>query len=76
MSVFSFKLRRDIKEKMNRYKDKVNWAEEIRKFIEEKLRTLEAEDNIKKIVEELSQIPIESPRGSSTSSVREDRESH
>ncbi|AFH42012.1 CopG family transcriptional regulator [Fervidicoccus fontis] len=76
MSVFSLKLRRDIKEKMNRYKDKVNWAEEIRKFIEEKLRTLEAEDNIKKIVEELSQIPIESPRGSSTSSVREDRESH
>ena len=61
---------------MNKYKDRVNWAEEIRKFIEDKIRMLEAEDNIKKVVEELLQMPIESPRGSSTASMREDRESH
>jgi len=76
MSVFSLKLRKDIKEKMNKYKDRVNWAEEIRKFIEDKIRMLEAEDNIKKVVEELLQMPVESPRGSSTASMREDRESH
>ncbi len=76
MSVFSNLLRKDIKEKMNKCKDKINWAEETREFTEEKIRVLEAEDNIKKVVEELSQIPVKSPRGSSTASLREDRESH
>ena len=61
---------------MKKYKDKINWAEETRKLKEEKIRVPEAEDNIKKVVEELSQIPVESPRGSSTASLREDRESH
>lgn len=75
MSVFSVKLRREIKEKMNKYRDRVNWAEEVRKFIESRLRELEAEDNIKNVVKMLSQLPLESPKGSSVISVREDRDS-
>jgi hypothetical protein len=47
----------------------------VRRFIEDRLRVLEAEDNIRRVVEELSSIPLESPRGSSVASVREDRES-
>jgi hypothetical protein len=75
MSVFSVKLRKDVKERMDRYKGRVNWAVEVRRFIEDRLRVLEAEDNIRRVVEELSRIPLESPRGSSVASVREDRES-
>jgi hypothetical protein len=48
----------------------------VRRFTEDnRLRVLEAEDNIRRVVEELSRIPLESPRGSSVASVREDRES-
>ncbi|MEL9941144.1 MULTISPECIES: CopG family transcriptional regulator [Thermoprotei] len=75
MSVFSVKLRREIREKMDKYRDRVNWAEEVRRFIESRLRMLEAEENIKNIVKTLSQVPLESPRGSSVTSVREDRDS-
>ncbi|MEL9940352.1 MAG: CopG family transcriptional regulator [Ignisphaera sp.] len=75
MSVFSVKLRREIKEKMDRYRDRVNWAEEVRRFIESKLREIEADDNIRNVVNMLSQLPIESPRGSSVTSIREDRDS-
>ncbi|WP_054856766.1 hypothetical protein [Vulcanisaeta sp. JCM 16159] len=74
-SVVSFKVRREIKEKMERFKDRVNWAEELRRFVEERIRELEAEENIKRVVEELEKIPISVPRGFSVSSVREDRNS-
>jgi hypothetical protein len=47
----------------------------VRRFTEDGLRVVEAEDNIRRVVEELSRIPLESPRGSSVASVREDRES-
>ena len=47
----------------------------MRRFTEDGLRVLEAEDNIRRVVEELSRMPLESPRGSSVASVREDRES-
>jgi len=76
MSVFSVRLRKNVKEKMEKYKDRVDWAEEVRRFIGEKLRTLKAESNIRNILEELSKIPIESPKRSSVASLREDRESH
>ncbi|WP_054853711.1 hypothetical protein [Vulcanisaeta distributa] len=74
-SVVSFKVRREIKEKMERFKDRVNWAEELRRFVEERIRELEAEENIKRVVEELEKIPISVPRGGfSVGSVREDRD--
>jgi hypothetical protein len=75
MSVFSVKLRKDVKGRMDRYKGRVNWADEVRRFTEDGLRVVEAEDSIRRVVEELSRMPLESPRGSSVASVREDRES-
>ncbi len=64
----------DAEENTSRYKGRVNWADVVWRFTEDGLRVLEAEDNIRRVVEELSRIPLESPRGSSVASVREDRE--
>ncbi len=54
----------------------MNWAEELRRFVEMRLREIEAEENIKRIVEELEKLPIETPNGFSSASVREDRDSN
>jgi hypothetical protein len=53
MAVFSVNISRELKEMMDRYRGRVNWAEEIGKFIEEKVRELEAEENFKRILNEL-----------------------
>jgi len=75
VSVVSFKVKKEVKEKMEKYRDRVSWAEELRNFVEERIRMLEAEENIKKVVEELEKMPIETPRGFSVASVRKDRDS-
>ena len=75
MSVVSFKVRREIKEKMRRYRDRVNWAEELRRFVEERIRELEAEENIGKVVRELEKVPVGVSKGFASSLVREDRDS-
>ena len=75
MAVVSFKVRRELKEKMEKYKDKVNWAEELRRFLEAKIRELEAQDNMERVVKELEALPVGAPRGFASASVREDRDS-
>jgi predicted signal transduction protein with EAL and GGDEF domain len=76
VSVVSVKVKREIKEKMLKYKEKVNWAEEIRKFIEMKIREIEAEENIKRVCAILSKIEFHAPKGSSVEMIREDRDGH
>jgi hypothetical protein len=76
VSVVSVKVKKEIKEKMLKYKEKVNWAEEIRKFIEMKIREIEAEENIKRVCEILSKIEFHAPKGSSVEMIREGRDSH
>ncbi|RLE66092.1 MAG: CopG family transcriptional regulator [Thermoprotei archaeon] len=73
--VVSFKVRREVKEKMQRYKDIVNWSEELRKFVEAKLRELEAKENFVKVMEKLHSASWSVPKGFSVSVVREDRDS-
>jgi len=73
--VVSFKVRSEVKEKMKKYKNLVNWGEELRRFVEEKLRELEARENFKRVLEELEKATWCVPQGFSTSSVREDRDS-
>jgi len=75
MAVFSVKISRELKEKMDRYRDRVNWAEEIKKFIEEKVRELEAEENFKRILNELEKVSWNVPKGFSVESMRKDRDS-
>lgn len=74
-AVFSVKIKKELKERMNKYKDRVNWAEEIRRFIEETIRRLEAESNFEFITRKLETANWKVPAGFSTSSVREDRDS-
>ncbi|ABL78786.1 type II toxin-antitoxin system VapB family antitoxin [Thermofilum pendens] len=71
----SFKVRREVKEKMLRYRDRVDWPEELRRFVEEKIREIEARENIERVVSELESIPAGVPRGFAAASVREDRDS-
>ncbi len=75
VSVFSVKIKRELKEKMEKYRDKVNWAEEVRGFIESRIRELEAEENYERILGELKKAGWSVPRGFSARSVREDRDS-
>ncbi len=72
--VVSFKVRKELKEKMKKYKDVVNWAEELRKFIEKRIRELEAQENFAQILRELEKATWKVPKGFSTKSVREDRD--
>ena len=76
MSVFSVKIKRELKEKMEKYRDRVNWAEEVRRFIEARIRELEAEENYERILSELERARWSVPRGFSARSVREDRDSN
>ena len=69
------KLRRRVKERMEKYRDRVNWAEEVRRFIESRLRELEAEENFEMILGELKKASWSVPKGFSDESVREDRDS-
>ncbi|MEM0317428.1 MAG: hypothetical protein QXR33_04805 [Candidatus Nezhaarchaeales archaeon] len=74
-TVFSVKIRREVKERMDKFKDRVNWAEEVRRFIEETLRRLDAESNFNALLEHLEGAKWSVPAGFSTRSVREDRDS-
>ncbi len=70
----SFKVRKEIKEKMEKYKDRVNWNEELRKFVELKIKELEAKERFEEIVERLRRGKWGVERGYAVVSVREDRD--
>lgn len=73
--VVSFKVKKEIKEKMVKYKDRVNWADELRKFVEEKIKQLEAEENFEMILKELEKSKWSIPDNFSINLVRECRDS-
>ena len=73
--VITVRVPRELKEAMDKYSAKVNWSEEIRNFIMRRIAELRREEALSKlnsIIDRLS----ESPSGSVTSLVREDRDSH
>jgi hypothetical protein len=76
VNVFIVKIKRELKEKMEKYRDRVNWAEEVRRFIESRIRELEAEENYERILSELERAHWSVPKGFSARSVREDRDSN
>ncbi|MBS7656028.1 CopG family transcriptional regulator [Candidatus Bathyarchaeota archaeon] len=72
--IVAVKVSNEVKEKMDKLKDKVNWPKELRNFIEERIRIEEAEENIKKVIAMIETTkPV--PKGFSSLSVREDRDS-
>ena len=75
LSVVSVRVPKDLKKRMDALKQYVNWSEEIRRFIEERVRELERLRVIEEVEELIKTLP-EVPRGSASSYVREDRDSY
>ncbi len=68
-------MRREIKRKMEAYKDRINWSEELRGFMEEKIKEIEARDNMARILEALRRASWRAEKGTAVSYVRGDRDS-
>jgi len=73
--IVAVKVPKHLRDAMRRLKDKIKWSEEIRAFIEDKLREAESEENIKKVIQMLRETG-EVPKGSAVKSIREDRDSN
>ena len=71
----TFRVPRELKERMDRLRGRVNWSEEVRRFLEQRVRELEQVMVIEEVERLIRQLP-EVPRGTVTEYVREDRDSH
>uniref|UniRef100_A0A7J2TAC6 CopG family transcriptional regulator n=1 Tax=Ignisphaera aggregans TaxID=334771 RepID=A0A7J2TAC6_9CREN len=60
---------------MDGFRDRIDWAEEVRRFTGEKVRELEAEENFRKVLSKLEKANWGVPKGFSAEVVREDRDS-
>ena len=74
MSVISVRIPRELKEKMDSLKGVVNWSEEIRRFIERRIREVEQERAIEELEELIRKLPV-MPKDYIVRYVREDRDS-
>ena len=72
--VVSFRVSRELKKKMDVFHD-VNWSEELRSFVERRVRELEQLKMIEKLEETIKGMPTTS-RGTGSRYVREDRDSY
>ncbi|MEM3466532.1 MAG: CopG family transcriptional regulator [Thermoproteota archaeon] len=73
--IIAIKVSRELKKKIKALKKEVNWPEEIRRFIQVKVREIEARKTIEKITREIENTQGV-PKGFALMLVREDRESH
>jgi len=60
---------------MDRLRGRVNWSEEVRRFIEKRVERLEQEEAIEELEKLIEQLPP-APRGAGAALVRKDRGSH
>lgn len=72
--VFSVKIPKSVKEKMEMFKDVIDWNEEVRRFLESRVDELYKNKIIEEVRKVIEKLP-EMPRGSVTRYVREDRDS-
>ena len=76
MSVtISFRVPKDLKKKMDELRGTINWSEELRRYLERRIREYEqskAIEELEKVIESLPPLP----RGTAADYVREDRDSH
>jgi len=73
--IVSFRIPKELKKRMDRLRSIVNWSEEVRRFIENRVKEHEQLIAIEKLEKTIESIPP-SPRGTATKYVREDRDSH
>ena len=71
----SFRILKELKKRMDALRDRINWSEEVRRFIEQRVRELEQEIAIEELEELIAKLP-QVPRGTVTRYVREDRDSY
>ena len=71
--VVSFRIPEELKRRMSKLKH-VNWSEEVRKFLEEKVREYEAKITLNEIDQHLKDLP-ELPKGTIVGWIRRDRDS-
>ena len=72
--VISVRVPRRLKEEMDKLRGYVNWSEEIRRFIEERVRELRRKLVLEEARRVIERLP-EAPRGTAAGYVREDRDS-
>ena len=75
MSVVSVKVSPWVREKMRVHADSVQWSQEIRQFLQERLEELEREKALEEAMKLRETLPPV-PRGTAISLMREDRDSH
>jgi hypothetical protein len=75
LSVVSVKVPPKVKEEMEKRKDTVEWPEEIRRFILDRLEREKRKENALK-VEQMLRGVRKLPKGTSARLVREDRDHH
>ena len=73
--VVSFRIPKELKKKMDELRGLINWSEEIRKFIERRIKEYEQLRAIEELEEIVRSIPT-MPKGTAMKYVREDRDSH
>jgi hypothetical protein len=72
-SVVSVKISSKVKKEMERLKDKIEWPEEIRQFIENRVEKARREQSARKVQQLLKDMPGV-PKGTASKLVREDRD--
>jgi hypothetical protein len=73
-NIVCVRVSRELREKMKKFHN-INWSELIRRFIEETVSRLEAEELLKEIENDLRDVPI-LPAGTVSRWIRVDRDSH
>lgn len=71
----SFKLPEELRERMKKYKDQVEWSKELREYIKRKVRELESKNKLEEVHQILKKTSSV-PEGTAMKTVREDRDSH
>lgn len=73
--IVAVKVPKHLKDAMRRLRDRVKWSDEIRAFIEDKVREAESGENMKKVIEMIRETS-EVSKGSAVKSIREDRDTN
>lgn len=71
----SFRVPRELKMKMDKLRKHINWSEELRRFVENRIKEYEQLRAIEELEELIKKVPP-SPRGTAYRYVREDRDSN
>jgi len=73
-AVISVRIPKRLKSEMDEFSGEVNWSEEIRKFLEKRVRELRKEKTLARVRSIIERLP-EQPQGTAAGYVREDRDS-